>query len=229
MKYVIVFFGLIIIILRTLGIEIDIISIGLFVFISIILLIKDYNTLKKIKGFGIEFEFDRKLKELVEETDQLEDNLEKRQKQEQGLSGIPELKKATNNEKSIKQDTSLKKDSLDYKIETDNPKIALINLAIELEKELRDIIGKHIDEIPKHPISATKMMELLVNELNLDRQYLIVFKDFWRLRNQVLHEPLEKIDEDLILSLTNTGIKILKIIRTIDNNLSKGIKIMALT
>jgi hypothetical protein len=270
MKYIIALAGIIIIALKATGFSIDIPSLGIYVFISIILLVKDYGSLKKIKGFGVEFEFNRELRALAAHTEKIESGLSSTQKTSMTSAPLANAERhedmlddllsdedldisAENSETSGHKEI-LSQDQIDsllagagespettrngtpqksslfsgeatvayctgknlFNFEGNNPKLILLNLSNRIENTLQTIISTHIPG-SQVPLSPSKMMEKIVFSQRLDTTYRDMFNNFWQLRNKVVHGKYENIGEDKIVSLIDSGIRILKILQTIEH------------
>jgi len=203
------------------GVDIDLTSIGLFIFISFVLLIKDFDGLKKISGFGVKVEFDKDLKKLATDTEKLEDEIQE-EKISKGLNGPPDM--VDHFEENIDYGYEEK---FTIQIDSKNPKLTLINIAIEIEKTLKEILNQHFDEIQARPISAQRMAYKVFSELEIKDNYSETFNEFWKLRNSIIHSDKE-VSDDKIISLIDSGLRILKVLKTIDNNLNNSVSLQSL-
>ncbi len=219
MKYFITILGLTIIVLRTIGVDIDITSIGLFIFVSFILLIKDFGGLKKISGFGVKVEFDKELKKLATDTEKLEEEIQEK-KTKKGLNGPPD------NVDHFEEDLDFTTEE-DFIIQVDmrSPKLALLSLAIEIEKTLKEILVKHFGDDLTRPISAQRMADKIFNKIKTQGNIKETFNEFWKLRNAIIHSD-EKVPHDKIISLIDSGLRILKVLKTVDRNLENSVSML---
>lgn len=221
MKYIITILGLTIIVLRTIGIDVDLTSIGVYIFISFILLIKDFDGLKKVSGFGLNVEFDKELKQLAKDTEKLEEQTQEKNISK-GLNGPPNV------DHFEKKDDYFDEEEYIIQIDSKNPKLTLINIAIEIERNLKGILIRHFNHQSTRPVSAQQIANQVFSNLEDKETYTRIFREFWTLRNKVIHGDKE-IEEDKIISLIDSGLRILKILKIIDNNLGNGISIQGLS
>lgn len=222
MKYVIFIIGLILIALRTFGLQIDIMSIGLFVIISIIASLKNLNSISEFSGFGIKLKFNKEVKELNSKAEKIVNEIYTEDKQDKSLNGKEQEKLPLQGDPlDHHEEASNYFDVFTYKPDLSNPKTALIEVAIEIERKLKTVSRGVLGKENKYPISPKR----IINELNerkiIDSDTIFVFDKFWNLRNQVVHGIDTEYTNSQILSLVDSGMKIITILNSIDNRTEK--------
>jgi len=228
MKYVIFAIGLAIIVLRTIGINIDILSIGLFLIISIIALLNNLDSLSEFSGFGIKIKINQGLKSLSDKIDKVESKLMETDKKEEGIGKIPE-----DHEKD-KEFLNMTGGDFEefqehFKPDFNSPKLALIETAIEIEKVLKSISKRKLEKDNKYPISPRIIVDQLYRNEIIDNDFSETFSDFWKLRNELVHGVDKVYSDNQIISLVESGLRILNVLKSIENNLSKGLKIFIMS
>src|SRR5690606_40674260 len=68
-----------------------------------------------------------------------------------------------------------------------NPRLALVETVIEMEKVLKSISRQRLEKDNKYPISAKVIVERLYENKTIDGELSDTFLDFWKLRNELLH------------------------------------------
>ncbi len=220
MKYIIFILGIVIISLRCFGFEIDLISIGFFVVISLIVSLKDLNHLSEFSGFGFKMKFNKELKELSNRTEKIENDIEVSAEKEKGLRGID-----SSNENEMIDHFEKYIGTTDFKPDFSRPKSALIEIAIELEKTLREISNETLKQNNKYPVAAKRIISELSDKEYIQMDLQISFEKFWNLRNRVVHGLDAEFKDNQIISLVDSGINILNILKFIENNIKKGLTI----
>ena len=256
MRYIVFILGLAIIVLRILGFEIDITSVGLFAFISIMVLVKNLDSLSEFSGLGMKFKFNSNLKKLSKDIEEEESKIEieKHKTPLDSISGIPETELETEETKfdsepafKIKPKYNIEKELEDlqdndvdhfesefeklddnyipdiYDIDFSNPKIALIELAIEIEKKLKSISQHQLGNEKFYRVSPRHIMRDLVERNLVSVSFGEIFESFWQLRNQIVHGVEHKYSDSQIISLLESGLKILKFLNVINRNKSGGL------
>ncbi|MCH7534435.1 MAG: hypothetical protein IH948_01570 [Bacteroidetes bacterium] len=227
MKYLIFLLGLGLIGLRIGGLPIGIPDMVLFVIISVIVSVKDLNSLTEIKWFGMSMKFKEELKELSEDTEALEDKAEKTDKKEYPLNGPSD---------SLREETKLFGDDEDSNFTGDmkfmpnmkDPKLSLMETVIKIEITLRNISDMSLEEENKLPISPRRIISELHKKELIDKDLFVSFEKFWKLRNKMVHGFEKNITDSHILSLVDSGLRILNILESIENNLHKDLKLFIL-
>lgn len=99
-NYIVGLVGLSLIILDIFGISIGIGSYTVYVFASLIVVVKDFSKLKKAKLFGLEMEFEQETKELIERTIDVTTEVHREienSSENTGLGGIENIKRVSEN------------------------------------------------------------------------------------------------------------------------------------
>jgi len=94
---------------------------------------------------------------------------------------------------------------------TTSPKLALIDLSIEIERELRELTAS-MGYIPRSP-TVRAMVDVLTQKGILPRSISAAVDQFWHVRNQSVHGFTATTDD--IVSAIDSGLTILKLIRAI--------------
>jgi len=94
---------------------------------------------------------------------------------------------------------------------TTSPKLALIDLSIEIERELRELAAS-MGYIPRYP-TVRAMVDVLTQKGILPRSISAAVDQFWHVRNQSVHGFTATTDD--IVSAIDSGLTILKLIRAI--------------
>lgn len=199
MKYVIFILGLLLIALRCFGIEIDLISIGLFVFISIIVSLKDINHLTEFSAFGVKMKFKSELKKLKNETEKLEVETEPKELEEIDTPGDNNIRfrTAKNQDAYNAVDTTLE----------------IIKLSVEIEKTLRLFSSKMFYDENQITIPSFKLVDRLVAEEYIEKEFLTTFKRFWKIRNLIVHGMDIDITHSETMSFIESGRQILNFLK----------------
>lgn len=225
MKYVIFIIGLAIIVLRAIGINIDVLSIGLFLIISILALLKNLDNLSEFSGFGIKLKINQGLKDLSNKIDKVESKLMETNETEKSV--VETLDDKEKKEKYRKLASGGIEDfQKQFKPDFNDPKLILIETVIKIERVLKFISKRELEKDNKYPVSP----RIIVNRLHeckiIDRDFFETFSVFWKLRNELIHGVGRTYNDNQIISLVESGLRILNVLRSIDNNLSKGLNIV---
>jgi hypothetical protein len=133
-------------------------------------------------------------------------------------------KQAENVEKTI-SDTGLKfkgpggeKDPMDfdYVITSDLP-VEILRLSLEIERTLRKIYDLTAKETSKKPLAVSALIETLRENRILNMEQTTLLRQFWIFRNSIVHAVKYNVTELEFISFIDIGIKILKILRSIEN------------
>lgn len=90
-----------------------------------------------------------------------------------------------------------------------NPRSALISIAIEIEKRIQDLIDEN--GLKRNPgiFSPRMMLGKLVDEGLVSSKTLDLFKEFWKIRNLASHAYQFDIDNQDLYELADNGVKLL--------------------
>lgn len=200
MKYIIAFICILIVVIRNLipSIIFDNNSLILLIVAFIILIIPDtkeiFGRLKKIKKGDIELEFESKLNKLNAATERAEKLLDKPGLKLQRSTGISPV-----------VSRKIAQASLD-------PRASLLILAIEIEQAARALVEESKIPESKRFYSVPRMLEVLVSEKKLPKDVVASFRDFWSIRNQVVHGIHFELSERQLYELVEIGVRILKLL-----------------
>ena len=81
-------------------------------------------------------------------------------------------------------------------------------MAIEIESVIRELAKKNHINFG----STMKLANELSEKKVINEEILPIFKDFWNIRNMVVHGLHEKINENTIYELTYLGFRILNLL-----------------
>jgi len=209
MRYIIGAVCLAVVILRATlpNLKFDNVSLVLFVLGVIILLFPEIHDLirriKRVKIGSFEMELGEKLKELAARTDNVEE-------------------KASNS--PLKSHISPERDDEVIKrfinVSSD-PRATLLLVAIEIEKSLRNLAEQAQVPEAKRFYSTTKLMNFLADKRMINPDVVPIFKDFWSIRNQVVHDHHFDLSSGKLYELTELGLRILRLL-TIEGNLQSS-------
>ena len=180
------------------NIQFDNISLWLFLILAISLLIPDIGDLisriRKIKIGDNEIELTESLNNLSKRTEEVEN--------------------ATQSDKSLGKVIELQNSDIYDKLIglTDNPRAALVNLAIEIEKILRELAINHKVILFGNYLSPIRVIDELVNKQVIPQELSFLIRDFWSIRNKAVHgHDLELTDRQLY-SLIDLGVRIISLL-----------------
>lgn len=207
MRYIIATLALVIILTRILfpTITFDGQSLTLFLFSAIVLLIPDIGNLiqriRKVKVGGVELELSEELKQLANQTAETEKKIDISNSQTELLSSL---------EKELERFISA----------GINPKLLLIQIAIEIEKVLFSLANQNNLDQGKLPLATARLIQLLSEKGVLDQSILPLFKSFWSVRNKIVHGVDAEINENQVINLTELGRRLLLILKTYESRSS---------
>lgn len=212
-RYLVVALALALLVLRALlpDLRIDEISIALLLLVALVLLVPDLATivdrLKKLKvGSVIELE-------LGERVRQLDHNAERAlQDVSAGRLAPPARKSPGAYLLAVPDD---RPDRIAQRIaqSAGDPRTALTVLSIELERALRQLAAKaSLDpaQVALTPVPA--LLDHLLQSNVLPAQIAALYRDFWSLRNQVVHSAGHDVPAGQAYQLIDVGLKLLRLL-----------------
>lgn len=171
-------------------INFDLLSIYLLIIAAVLLLFPYINewisNIRKLKIGNYEIEIGNAVSKLEKETSNFEESIKDRKK-------YPELPE---NFKKLLADASA------------DPRGALLIVAIEIESVIRELAKKNHINFG----STMKLANELSEKKVINEEILPIFKDFWNIRNMVVHGLHERINENTIYELTYLGFRILNLL-----------------
>ena len=167
-------------------------------FATLLLIIPDISELifriKKIKVGNLEFEISEKIKELNENVESLENKI-----------SIPKSSK-----KIVDEYSKISEEILNS---STNPRLIIMHQASEIERVLRKLHDSPSGKTGKErPLSAIQQVNNLVAISIIDQEIIPIFKEFYSIRNQIVHGRSEEINENTLYQIIDIGQKILKIL-----------------
>ena len=179
-------------------INIDKTSIYLIIIGSVVLMIPDFKdficSIKKFKKGDLEFEFDNKVNELVNKAEEAEKKIN-----EENINSKVEY--------SGLDDATISNISQAI----NDPRGAIMIIAVEIEKKIRNLATS--EGIQCRTLSINKMLIELETRGVLDIEVVDLFREFWKVRNTVVHGRTD-LDNESLYEIAEIGIKILKLIPT---------------
>ena len=193
---------LIIIILKSYMTEFifDEISLWLFIIAVIVILIPDVgeliNRIKKFKKGDLEIEFEKNITAMVKQADLAEQKLEEAQI-------IKEDREIPENIRAMLAEAS------------SHPRSALITLAVEIESILEVLARKYDITNKGRYFSPRSTLDKLVQITKIPKTTSQLFLDFWKIRNQAVHNRSFQPDQERLYELVEIGFRILKLLYSI--------------
>lgn len=93
-----------------------------------------------------------------------------------------------------------------------SPRASLVLLAIEIEKAVRDLaMAAKIPEA-KRPL-LTRHIGILAKRGVIDERIVPLFRDFWAIRNSVVHGQHFELSEGKLYELLELGLRIVRLLR----------------
>ncbi len=92
-----------------------------------------------------------------------------------------------------------------------DPRSALLLVAIEIEEATRRLARKY--DLPEQA-SASRLISELAEKGMVSHEVVSLFRDFWQVRNQVVHRAGLNIPAGQIYALVDVGLTILKLLST---------------
>ena len=179
--------------------NIDQTTVWLIIILVIVIFIPNLNELleriRKVKKGDIEIELDSKLDRLKEQIEE----------------ASIEVDKYKISDKNIPEDVIAK-----IQNSMIEPRGALINIAVEIEKRLEFLARSYSIKIPGRFFSPRRTLESLVEKSVLPPNVLNMFLDYWNIRNQAAHGADFEIDKNRLYKLAEIGISILRYLYIIE-------------
>lgn len=121
-----------------------------------------------------------------------------------------------------KETQTIENKSIDYSIDNfteielankiNDPRGTLIFLSIEIEKTLRYFTYR--DEHQNVPMSVLKLISNLVDDNILTKDLANIFRQFWEIRNKIIHGHDSNIDDNELYKVIDIGLRVLKILKS---------------
>lgn len=97
-------------------------------------------------------------------------------------------------------------------IETSSdPRGSLMILAIEIEAKIRELAKMVQVTDDKRPYPILRLLMIMTQKEYIPEEILPVFRDFWDIRNRVIHEGY-KVDKEMLFPLVELGLRILRLL-----------------
>jgi uncharacterized protein YutE (UPF0331/DUF86 family) len=94
-----------------------------------------------------------------------------------------------------------------------------LKISIEIERLLREIHDSVKVEDSIRPLSVNVLIEKLREKGILDLEITDLVKRFWLFRNKIVHSVSFNVTDSELLSFTDIGLRIIKILKSIQVNL----------
>jgi uncharacterized protein YutE (UPF0331/DUF86 family) len=200
MRYLISVVCVAIIVLRALfpDIHFDSTSLTLLIISIVIMLFPEMQELisriRKLRIGQFEVEISEKLKDLAERTTDAEEKV--------GLQEEKQYEYFGYSAESIDKVIQASKD----------PRGALLILAVEIERTVRKIAK--ISELPEAEGSypLRKLITIMADRNIIDPNVVPIFRDFWSIRNLVVHGQHYELSEGKIFELVDLGLRVIKLL-----------------
>ncbi|WP_141396879.1 hypothetical protein [Clostridium tertium] len=203
---VIICFGLAIVNIFFKSLNIDNNSIYLIIIATTVLIIPDFRDLiysiKKFKKGDLELEFDNKLSQLLNKAQKVEEKMDE-------------------NDNEIKAEYSAMNEKLitNFAQAASDPRGAIMVIAAEIESRIRNL-AESADITSSKRIPLHRVLEELNKRKIVDYETISLFRDFWTMRNRVVHD-LKGINlgQDRLYELAELGIRVLNLlpVRVLNN------------
>jgi uncharacterized protein YutE (UPF0331/DUF86 family) len=200
LRTIVVIICLLMIVIRAIwsNLKFDNISLIIFTLGLIVLLLPQFrdfiSRIRKFRFGDFEVELGEKLKDLAAKTEKVEAN-------------VPDISMEQTTYKGIS-------DEIENKIiqASNDPRAALMIVAIEIEKKVRSIADKA--EIPeaRRPYPINRIINSLAQKEIINSEVVLIFSDFWNIRNQVVHGYHLDLSPGKLYELIEIGIRILKLL-----------------
>lgn len=176
----------------------DNISLTLLIIAAVVVLLPELREalegVKKVKIGKFEFEIVEKLKALASDTEKVESSVAK-----QDLQPIVLEPSYSNVEAWLAAAAT-------------NPRASLVLLAIEIEKTIRDLATAAKIPEAKRPL-LTRHIGILAKRGVIDERIVPLFRDFWAIRNSVVHGQHFELSEGKLYELLELGLRIVRLLR----------------
>lgn len=179
----------------------DNISLILFVTCAIVLLFPELweliRRVRKVRIGDFEVEIGEKLKELATKTENVETNISEvsiKQAEYQGISD----------------------EVIGKFIQTSSdPRAALLMVAIEIERTIRSISDKAKIPESRKPYPISRVITSLAKKEIINPNVVPIFKDFWAIRNKVVHGLHFELSSGKLYELIALGLRILRLLSVV--------------
>jgi len=158
-------------------------------------LYKHIGKIKKVKIGDVEVELEEKLKKLAGETEAAESAVQDRKGQ---------LVMETTQEDFVIQ--RLEQAGTD-------PRAALLLIAIEIERTVRDLAEASDIPHPRRTHPVSRLLAMLADRQVVDERLVGLFRDFWSVRNAVVHGHHFELSEGKLYELIELGMRLLRLLQ----------------
>ena len=177
----------------------DNISLALLVVAIVAILLPEFRVafgrVKKLKLGEFEVELAERLKELAGNTEAVESSLIRK------------------NRESIVTEPREEEIARWLATAGSDPRASLLVLAIEIEKTVRDIAQAADVPESKRPYPLSRQLTMLAEREFIDPRIVPLFRDFWTIRNSVVHGHHFELSEGKLYELVELGLRILRLLR----------------
>lgn len=160
---------------------------------------KLFKRTKRIKLGGFELE----LEELNKSTEKLEEKIQEQEPKSPRISGF--------------------ENSMDFEFKfSDDLHTDTLKISIDIEKTLREIYEMALKTKQNRPLAVSELIETLREKKIIDLELTKLLRQFWIFRNNIVHSISYVVTKQEFLSFADIGLRVLKILKTIQNNISDG-------
>ena len=93
-----------------------------------------------------------------------------------------------------------------------NPRAALLLLSTKIESEIKARLKDAGVTLSRQYATASQAVETGVKAGIFTREFSSAFRDFWTVRNRIVHGEAFEVNDNTILSLISLGTELLKVI-----------------
>jgi hypothetical protein len=180
-------------------IQFDAVTISLVVVIALFLLFPNpqiiFPYVKRIKLWEVEIELKEQIRELEKEVVKAQD--------------------ASANETAAGTPRNIPSEVEEVLSESaKNPRAALLLLSTKIESEIKERIKDAGVKLSRPNATASQAVETGVKAGIFTLEFSSAFRDFWTVRNRIVHGEAFDVNDNTILSLISLGTELLKVIST---------------
>jgi hypothetical protein len=109
----------------------------------------------------------------------------------------------------------------DYEITHDLP-TEILKISIEIEKTLRTIYQMAFKTRENRPLEVSTLIDTLHEKNAIDYEPFRMLKQFFAFKSNIIYAEKYTVTDKEYLAFADIGIKVLKILKTLQNNISDG-------
>lgn len=152
------------------------------------------SRIKRFKKGDLEIEIERSLNNLTENTEKAEEEIEKLE--------IPEYEFALKSDETKKRIFEYSKD----------PRGGLIAIAVEIESMISELVKYYKLSVNTKHMSPIRAIDLLIKKGFVPSQLNSLIRDFWVIRNQIVHRSEFRLTNQQLYRLLDLGMRIVDLL-----------------